>query len=140
MRATADVRALLVPGSVATITQGDNVQRVTLVRVTENAGGADLPPLQLLPPGYRYVAVEYRIENLTGREQPLGLWEAQTADGIWALQNLDTGFSGGTGDARIGANGRLGGIVIFRVPLNAPLRSVRYVPSRDISGAIYFGT
>lgn len=128
----------LAPNATAAIAHADQTHRVTLLRVTDNA--QDVYQLQLLPPGFRYVAVDYRIENPNGKEIAGGSWELMTADGARHPQNLDTGYLGGGREVRVPPGGKAPGTVIFRIPASAAVTSLRYIPLADAPGDLFFDT
>ena len=112
-------------------------QRVAILGIFDDARSATASARPIA--GYKFVAIDVRIENLGDAPVTLGTWRIHTMPaGDYAISAV-TGFGDPlpTRDT-VAAHAIVKGTLVFSVPINAHLAWLQYAPNPNAKGALYF--
>ena len=125
--AGAGARVPLAPNAAGTVQAGRVAQRVTIIRLTDNAKDSS----GLNPPSRasnKYVTIEVILAN-TGTAPLLRsatAWRVQTTAGDEAPDTIPTGLGQPLEFSTLAPGATLQGVVAFEVPASATVRWIRY--------------
>jgi hypothetical protein len=107
---------------------------VAILGITDNATGTGARPKA----GNKYIALEVSIANQTANPMPQGAWTLRTTAG----QDYDISRSVLVGPplpaTPLPGNARISGFVVFEVPQNAKIASIRFHSPQFPKGDLFF--
>lgn len=131
---TADVHLPLAPNSAGTFKQGAGLMktRVTILSI----GGNPTTPNPTT--ATKQITIEVRVEN-TGRFSISGEpWKLRGSDDREYDQVFPTGVNNLPSRFRLSSGGQVQGTLVFQVPADVTVRSLRYGPHIPLNPNLYF--
>ncbi|HEY8291426.1 MAG TPA: DUF4352 domain-containing protein [Thermomicrobiales bacterium] len=112
-------------------------QRVAILGISDDARSTTASARPIA--GYKFVAVDVRIENLGDAPVTLGTWRMHTTPaGDFAISAV-TGFGDPLpASGTVAPHAVINGTLVFSVPTNARLTWLQYTPNPNAKGALYF--
>jgi hypothetical protein len=112
-------------------------QRVAILGISDDARSTTASARPIT--GYKFIAIDVKIENLGDAPVTLGKWQIHTTPAGDYPTSAVTGFGDPLpASGRVAPHAVVTGTLVFSVPTNAHLTWLQYAPNPNAKGALYF--